>query len=174
MTDNNFESAYALDAGTLYIASGNVSEATLRQTKYYAGETDGGCRVKYTAKVRELANDSGEIVDTVRYGERMTVSGKLKKMKLTSLAALCGCRSQFETKSHKLEPGTSGMRGKKGIVSALIVCPLPDGGEFTTYVKGSASSGADLILSNERSSGIAFEISSIADSGSCGSLKVTL
>ena len=172
MADNSFESAYALDAGKLFIAAGNISEDNMRQERYYAGDTDGGCRVKYTAKVRDITNDAGEVVDRVRYGETMTVSGRMKKIRLTSLAALCGCRSQFGTRSHKLDAGASGMRGKKGIVSALIVCPLPDGGEFTTYIKGSASSGADLMLTNERSSGISFEITSLADSGACGSLTV--
>ena len=171
-TEFTYESAYALDAGKLYVASGSVSEENMRAEQYFAGDTDGGCRVKYTAKVKDIVNDAGEIVDRVRYGETMSVSGKLKKMRLTSLAALCGCRLITAQRSHKLSPGSQGMRGKKGIVTALIVCPLPDGGEFTTYLRGSASSGADLMLSSDRSSGIAFEITSLTDGSACGALTV--
>jgi len=173
MADQTLENAYALDAGKLYIASGNLSEAELRQDKYYAGETLDGCRVKYTAKVHEITNDAGEVIDRVRYGEKMTVSGSLKKIRLTCLAALCGCRSQFDSRSHHISPGAKSARGKKGLVSAMIVCPLPDETEFSLYVRGSATSGADMTLSNDRTGGIGFEISSVhgAD-GAVGSLSV--
>ncbi len=84
------EQIFGLGAGRLYIAPATVSEAEATALTYYAGPTKGGVTLAYTAKTHEILGWGGEVVRSIRYGERLRLTGKLSRLYPRVLAAATG------------------------------------------------------------------------------------
>ena len=158
----NEDRIFALDAGRLYVARGDVDAEELRTPACYAGPTDGGITLSYTSEVYEITDDRGCVIDTIPYGEKTTVSGKLARFQTRVLAGLTGCPRRTAEGSVSVTLGGRGTSRRQS-VSVLLVCPLPDGEEFTLYARCAADSGASLRFSKEHSGAISFSLT--ADEG---------
>ena len=163
MSNNNtsYKSAYGVGDGKLYIASGRLTEKQLRREEYLAGESEGGCRLVYSAKSFPIKDIHGKVVTVLRYGEKTVISGRLRRLDVGVLAALTGCPVERSDYSDTLCLGGGGSERRE--VSALLVCPLPDGDEFSVMTHGAAVSGIDMRLDVSRDSAAAFEIVSCGD-----------
>lgn len=153
-------SAYGVGDGKLYIASGRLTEAQLRSQEYLAGESEGGCRLTYSAKSFPIKDIHGKVVTTLRYGEKTVISGRLRRLDVRVLAALTGCTVERTANRDTLCLGGSSERRE---VSALLVCPLPGGDELSIIAHGAAVGGVDMRLDVSRDSAAAFEIISCGD-----------
>ena len=153
----NEDRIFALDAGRLYVAAGDVDAENLRAPAYYAGPTDGGITLSYTSEVYEITDDRGIVIDTITYGEKTTVSGKLARFQARVLAGLTGCPHRATDGSVSVTLGGKGTNRRQS-VSVLLVCPLPSGEEFTLYALCAADSGASLRFSKEHSGAIGFSL----------------
>ena len=89
MSNNNtsYKSAYGVGDGKLYIASGRLTEKQLRREEYLAGESEGGCRLVYSAKSFPIKDIHGKVVTVLRYGEKTVISGRLRRLDVGVLAA---------------------------------------------------------------------------------------
>lgn len=132
--DNTETKEFALGPATLYIAGGRVSESELESSVHKAGDTDGGLQLKYESKLRELYDVEGNPAGTLRYGERLRLRGRL--CRITPAAMTCFSR--------------------KGAVSVLIVCPLPDGDQLRLHIKGGIPT--DTLFDASFGGGVSFEI----------------
>ena len=158
----NEEKTFALDAGRLYVAAGDVDAEELRKPAFYAGPTDGGVNLSYTSEVYEITDDRGCVIDTITYGEKTTVTGKLARFQSRVLAGLTGCPRYADDGSVSVTLGGRAA-ARRQTVSVLLVCPLPDGEEFTLYARCAADSGATMRFSKEHSGAIGFSVT--ADDG---------
>lgn len=154
-------STYGVGDGKLYIATGRLTEAQLRREKYLAGESEGGCRLTYSARSFPIKDIHGKVVTTLRYGEKTVISGRLRRLDVGVLAALTGCTVERSDYRDTLCLGDGGNERRE--VSALLVCPLPDGDELAVMIHGAAISGIDMRLDVNRDSSASFEIISCGD-----------
>lgn len=161
-------SAYGVGDGKLYIAAGRLTEDELRCEEYLAGESEGGCRLTYSAKSFPVKDIHGKVVTVLRYGEKTVISGRLRRLDVRVLAALTGC--PVETTDYRNTLCLGGGGDERREVSALLVCPLPDGDEFAVMTHGAAISGIDMRLDINRDSAASFEIIS---SGEDSSLSIS-
>ena len=122
-TNENTETKeFATGPAALYMAGGRIPEAVLESPEYAAGTTDGGLRLSYSSKTRELYDVEGNSAGTLRYGESLKINGKL--CRLTAAAVNCFA--------------------EKRSLSVLVVCPLPDGDQLRLYLKGGLASSTTL------------------------------
>jgi hypothetical protein len=159
--DKSSISAYGVGDGKLYIGAGRLTEEELRREEYLAGESEGGCRLTYTAKSFPIRDINGSVVTVLRYGEKTVVSGRLRRIDVSVLSALTGCGCEKENGRETLCLGTGSDRRRE--VSALLVCPLPDGEELVIIARGTAVSGIDMRLDTDRDSAVGFELVSCGD-----------
>lgn len=109
---------FAPGPGTIYVKGGNVPESEVEDYRYKLGDTDGGCRIIYEYKTRTLYDVDGNAAATLRYGETMRIKGRLCRLLTDALPCLTGDHA----------------------VTALLVCPLPDGDRLRLCMRGSAVS----------------------------------
>ncbi len=118
---------FSLGPGEVYMAPGRVSAGELYDITKKAGDTEGGCVLKYEYRTKELYDVRGNLATTLKFGEKLTVTGRLKRITENTLPMIIsGDRSM----------------GGRGQVSVLLLCPLPDGECFRLYVRGGVTDGA--------------------------------
>lgn len=118
---------YSLGAGALYVAPGIVSEKELYNDTKRAGYTEGGCTLAYEYKIKELYDVEGNLSATLKFGEKLTVKGTLRRIADNVLPTMISGDSHL---------------GGRGRLSVLLVCPLPDEEVFKLYVRGAVPAGA--------------------------------
>ena len=151
----NEEKFFGLGAGRLYIAPADVPEERARTLAYYAGPTKDGVNISYSAKIHEITDYDGRLIRSLRYGERITVKGRLARLHPQVLSAATGSPYAGQI----LALGARGDAGRLSRVRVTLVCALPDeagGGEASFSMICSASSGASFTLSPQRDSGVSF------------------
>lgn len=121
MTDNTIFREFSLGPGEIFIAPGKVSAEKLFDAANKAGDTEGGCVLKYEYKSKELYDVWGNLASTLRFGEKVSVTGKLRRIGAAALSALIS---------------GDGKSGGRGQVSVMVLCPLPDGEYFRLYLRG--------------------------------------
>lgn len=117
---------FSLGAGEIYVAPGTVSEGELYDDRRRAGYTDGGCILTYEYKTKELFDTEGNLSATLKFGEKLTVKGTLRRIAESALPVIITGDSHL---------------GGRGRLSVLLVCPLPDGQMFKLYVRGGVPVG---------------------------------
>ena len=125
MNEKIINKEFYLGPGSLYIAEGRTSERELELSGIKAGDTDGGCVIKYEYKTKELCDIGGDTAAILRYGEKVKVSGRLVRISSAALPLLM----------------SGGGEEGCGVLSALFICPLPDGDFFRVYLNGGTSTG---------------------------------
>lgn len=156
------EKYYGLGAGRLYIAPWHVSEEEARSLKWYAGPTKGGVTMAYSAKVHEIKGWGGEIVRSVRYGEKITLTGKLSRLYPRVLAAAVGAPIEANT----VHLGGKTNEGRHARLRVILVCALPasaGGGEIVFSMCAAAASPAAFVLSPDRDSAWSFSLTAETD-----------
>lgn len=151
------EKYYALGAGRLYIAPWGTPDDEVRSLKWYAGATKGGVTLAYTAKTHEIYGWGGELVRTVRYGEKIRLSGKLARLYPRVIAAATGS----PLNSAEILLGGKTDEGRHARVRVVLVSEIPErtgGGEVVFSMRASASSGMAAALSAERDSAWEFSL----------------
>ncbi len=160
--DNRYRSVFALDTGRLYVGRGVVSADTLESDTYFAGDTCGS-RLVYSAAKCEIRDEEGEVAATVMYDPRLKITGSLKYMNLDAIASLTANTITHDSALSDTLSFAGGAVTDK--VSVLLVCPLPDGTDFSVYIRGSAASGFDFDMKDGRQSAVSFELESDPVSG---------
>ena len=125
MNEKSVNKEFSLGPGSLYIAKGKTSERELELSGIKAGDTDGGCVIKYEYKTKELCDIGGDTAAILRYGEKVKVSGRLLRISSSALPLLM----------------SGGGEEGSGVLSALFICSLPDGDFFRMYLSGGTSTG---------------------------------
>lgn len=123
MQKQTYVRTFALGPGTLYVLPGRASRDALRESGVRAGDTERGCVLKYDYKQKELCSIDGEVAATLKYGGKASVTGKIVRILPEALETLM-----------------FGDRNSGGEVSMLLVCKLPDNGEFSLYARGGTGS----------------------------------
>lgn len=152
----DIENEFALAPGKLYLCAGNVPKNEMQRKENYAGPTRGGVKVKYSAKKKEILDTDGNTVATVRYGEKVTVSGSLARITPHIIAELIG--ADGENVSNE---GTVKLSSDKPSMSCLtfyLVCPIEDGEEFEVYLRSGVASSATFSLGTADENGLAFTL----------------
>ena len=106
--------------------AGKIPEDLLEREENLVGEAKDSCTLRYEYKTKELLDVEGKVAATVRFGERVRVSGILERVIPKMIPAVLG-------------------RGA-GALSVLLVCPLPGGEDFRLYVNGGIGDGARFDL----------------------------
>lgn len=115
MTNNNTTTEeFAIGAGEIYIASGNVAGDELESPRYKAGDVENGCILRYEYKLRELYDVEGNPVKLLRFGETIRFRGKLCRVTQSALRSI-----------------TDG-----GKLSVLISCPAAEGENLRFLMHG--------------------------------------
>lgn len=114
----NTKEEFALGPGRVYIAGGRVDEEEMSARGVCAGVTEGGCALVYSYRTKELLSVDGEAAGMLRFGETVTVKGRLCRIGARAMELITG-----------------------GTVSVLLECPLPDGDVFTVYLRGGIPTG---------------------------------
>ena len=140
MNEKIVNKEFSLGPGSLYIAGGRTSERDLELSGIKAGDTDGGCVIKYEYKTKEICDIGGVTAAILRYGEKVKVSGRLLRISSAALPLLMS------------DGGEEGC----GVLSALFICPLPDGDYFRMYLSGGALTGCTF--KSSAGGGLDFEI----------------
>lgn len=141
MSENTILKEYSLGPGEVYMAPGKVDEGELYHIANKIGDTEGGCVLRYEYKLKELYDVWGDLVTALRFGEKVTVEGRLRRIFGSALPTIIsGDRSS----------------GGRGVVSVLLVCPLPRGECFRLYARGGMPNGATFLL--REGGGIEFSI----------------
>jgi hypothetical protein len=145
------EQIFGLGAGRLYIAPATVSEADATSLTYYAGPTKGGVTLSYTAKTHDILGWGGEVVRTIRYGDRLKLTGRLSRLYPRVLAAAT---------SGTLKEGVVTFGGAPTRrVRVVLVADLPEeagGGETVFSFLAAAASPFSLSLTPDHDSGWEF------------------
>lgn len=156
------EKCFGLGAGRLYVAPASTPEAEMHSLNYYAGPTKGGVQLSYAAKIHEITDYAGVLVRSIRYGERVRLSGRMARLYPRVLAAASGSRLTGD----ELFPGALTAAGRSARVRVLLVCPLPaeaGGGEMRFSMIASAASGFSFLLSPQRDSSYDFTLTAETD-----------
>lgn len=124
MMDNSEVRGFALGPGKIFAAEGKIAEDVLESKKYLVGEARDTCTLRYEYKTKELYDTDGNVAATLRFGEKVRVSGNLDRMIPDALPVILG------------------KAGGKGALSVLLVCPLPGGEAFRLYLNGGVGSSA--------------------------------
>lgn len=156
------EKYFGLGAGRLYIAPLSVSEEEARSLKWYAGPTKGGVTLAYTAKTHDVTGWDGSLSRSIRYGERIRLTGKLSRLYPRVLAAATGSPSGADA----VLLGGRLPEGRHPRLRVMLVCELPTevgGGEIVFSFRATAASGASIHLSPERDSAWSFDLTAETD-----------
>ncbi len=156
------EKYFALGAGRLYIAPWGTADTEIRSLKWYAGQTKGGVTLAYAAKTHEIYGWGGELLRTVRYGERIRLTGRLARLYPRVIAAATGSPVSGQA---VLLGGECG-EGRHRSVRVLLVSEIPEragGGEVVFDMRAAASSGLSLSLTPDRDSAWEFQLSAERD-----------
>ncbi len=156
------EKYYALGAGRLYIAPIGTPDTEMRSLKWYAGPTKGGVTLKYTAKEHEIYGWGGELVRTVRYGEKITLTGKLARLYPRVLSAATGAPSEGTS----VLLGGKTDEGRHARVRVVLVTEIPEragGGEVVFEMRCAASSAMTAAFSPDRDSAWEFALTAQRD-----------
>lgn len=154
MYDNINE--FALAPGKLYLCAGNVPKAAMRRQENYAGPTRGGVKVKYTSKIHEITDADGNCMATLRYGERITVTGNLARITPHMIAELIGADGENVSDSGTVS--LSAGRPSLKYLTFYLVCPIDNGEEFELYLRSSAADCATFSLGASDENGLAFTL----------------
>jgi len=114
---------FTLGVGTVYAARGRVDERALESETYRTGDTDGACTLVYDYKTKELLDVEGKSAGILRYAEKVTVKGKIRRLTDAGMKTV-------------LEGGE--------MLSVLLVCPLPGGDSFRLHLKGGVCRGVSF------------------------------
>ncbi len=150
---------YTLGAARLYIAPAEVPEGEATSLKYYAGPTSGGVRLTYTPRLHEVKNWAGDTVTSIRYGEKITLTGKLSRLYPRVLAAATGSVYTDGT----VYPGKSRRLAR---VRVVLLCDIPDeagGGEAVFSFLAAAASPAAVHLLPTKDGGWDFSLTAQTD-----------
>lgn len=156
------EKCFGLGAGRLYVAPVSTPEAEMHSLKYYAGPTSGGAELSYSAKIHEITDYAGTLVRAIRYGERISLRGRMARLYPRVLAAATGS----PLTENALFPGGVTESGRGARVRVLLVCALPEeagGGDMCFSMTAAASSGFSFHLSPERDSSVGFQLTAETD-----------
>lgn len=134
-------SEFSLGAGVMYICRGNVPEAEMERYSRKAGDTEKGLSLTYEYKTRELYDVEGNSAGILRYGERLTVKGKLCRIIADSFKAMMSKDAVYG--------GTSEL-------TVLLVCPLPEDESFRLYLRGAVPTGMTFAVAD--GGGLDFEL----------------
>lgn len=150
------ENEFALAPGKLYLCAGNVARSAMRCPENYAGPTRGGVKVKYSAKNHEITDADGNTVATLRYGERVTVTGNLARITPHMIAELIGADGEnvSDTGMVRLSAGRPSLK----YLTFYLVCPIDGGEEFELYLRSSAADCATFSLGTSDENGLAFTL----------------
>jgi len=149
---------FHLGGASLYVGPGEIPEAELESVAHYAGPTDGGVDVSFSADIYEIRDEQGEVKETVRRNESVTVKGRLAKFQARTLSALTGCPyTDDEEKTTVYLGGRAGGIGKS--LSLLFLCPGGKGQQFRLYLRCRPESGASFSVSKEKPGRLAFSVS---------------
>ncbi len=158
------EKYFGLGAGHLYIAPLSVSEAEVRSEKWCAGPTKGGVTLAYAAKNHDITGWDGSLVRSIRYGERLRLTGKLSRLYPRMLSALTG--SPVSAAGTAVFLGGRLPEGRHSRLRVMLVCELPaevGGGEIVFSFRATAASGASITLSPQRDSSWSFDLTAETD-----------
>lgn len=154
------EKLFGLGPGRLYLAPAEVSEADARHLRYYAGPTKDGVTLSYSARIHEITDYAGKLVRSLRYGERITLTGKMSRLQPKVLSEMIGAPYENGT----LAPGALPFAGKLMRVRVVLVCALPGGGEMVFSMIASATSGMQVRLAGGFDSAVPFSLTAETDS----------
>lgn len=157
------EKYFGLGAGRLYIAPLSVSEEEARSLKWYAGPTKGGVTLAYRAKTHDITAWDGSLARSVRYGERIRLTGRLARLYPRVLATATGSPAAADA----VLLGGRLPQGRHPRLRVMLICELPTevgGGEIVFSFRATAASGATLTLSPERDSAWSFDLTAETDS----------
>ena len=155
------ERKFSLPAGRLYVGEGILTEEALRVPGNYAGPTDGGVLVTVSASLWEIRDEQGALADTIRWGETTAVSGRLNRFSASMLGRILGRAGSCDL--------AEGENGRRSLLSVLLVCPLPNGEEFTVTARCAPSGNTDFSLAGGTKRGIGFVLRT-----GCGVSAMTL
>lgn len=158
----NEEKCFGLGPARLYIAPMGVTEEALFSMPWYAGPTKDGVTLTYTAKVHEIRDYFGNLVRSIRYGERIRLDGRLSRLYPAAI-----CRAVGAPVGASVIPlGAVSDAGRGMQVRVGLSCALPadcGGGEMRFTMRASAASGAVMALSGLRDSSLGFSLTAESD-----------
>ena len=149
---------FHLGGATLYVGGGEIGEKELESAAHYAGPTDGGIDVSFGADVYEIRDEAGDVKETVRRNEGVSVKGRLTAFQARTLALLTGCPYTEDEKGTTVYLGGRTAGSGRGI-SLLFVCPVGKGEVFRLHLGGRVESGASFSVSKEKPGRLAFQLS---------------
>lgn len=156
------EKCFGLGPGRLYIAPVGVGEEELFTMPWYAGPTKDGMTLSYCAKIHDITDYYGTLVRSVRYGERITLEGKLSRIYPAAICRAVGA----DPRTGEIPFGAVGDGGRCLQLRVGILCPLPaqaGGGEMRFLMRTSASVEAVVSLSAQRDSSVSFRLQGETD-----------
>ena len=119
---------FTLGPGEIYIRPGRVPQDEMEDYMYKAGDLMGGCNLKYEYSVRDLYDVNGEIAGTLRYGEKLSLTGKL----------CCILKDALATLTRK--------RGSR--MSVLVVSPVSETEALRIFMEGAVVTALDFGMSD--------------------------
>lgn len=153
MSSNSDHSAFILGSCEVYAAPCEIGKDEIYSEKYFAGVSDGGCKLVYECMTHEIKDESGKLIGVLRSGEQLRISGKLAEISPSAVALMTGGVVSFD--------GT-----RADSVNILITSRVSDGTNLAVFAKCAVSKKGEMIFDCERGGGITFELISLGGSGS--------
>lgn len=149
---------FYLGGASLYIGGGCLSEEELESSSHYAGPTDGGITVTFGSDLYEIRDETGEVKETVRRNESVTVKGRLAKFQARTLSALTDCPYTDDEKKTTVYLGGRGGEKKPRELSLLFLCPLGKSQQFRLFLRCRVEAGGSFTLGKDNPGRLAFSV----------------
>jgi len=156
------EKLFGLGPGRLYIAPPEMSEKEAMSLACYAGPTKDGVTLFTESRIHEITDADGVLIRSIRYGERLRLTGKFSRLYPQVIARALG----LEEHGTEILFGQYGKGGRGARLRVVLVCTLPEeagGAEMRFSMTAGITSPFRLPMNGEREGGIPFTLTAETD-----------
>lgn len=157
MSNKSENSDFMLGACEIYVAPCEVGEEDIYSEGYFAGASDGGCKLSYECSVHEIKDEDGNVIGVLRAGERLKISGKLAGISPNAVMLMTGGAISFGGKA-------------ADSVNVLLTSRISGDEILAVFAKCAVSRKGEMVFDCERGGGVTFELISL---GGYGNFKLT-